>query len=72
MHATVRFYLNGDYVVDYVRDKDLQDYIEYNKVFRFGCFLFVDGEYVCGGVLLQPYQDEFIEKCKQRLQEINV
>lgn len=72
LHAAVGFYLNGDYQIEYIGDEDLESYIAYNSKYRFGRFHFIDGEYVCGGVLEQPYQDAFITKCKQRLAKMNL
>lgn len=66
-HITTRFYLNGVVHLDIVTDQDLAKNIEYNRTFRSGCFYFVDDEYICGGMLKQPFQDEFIANCKQRL-----
>ena len=72
IHVAVGFYLNGDYKVNYVRDADLENNIAYNRTNRPGRFYFVDGEYACGGCLIQPAQDEFIAKCKQRLAELEL
>lgn len=71
-HIAVGFYLNESFKVNVVADEDLQNNIEYNRKFRPGRFYFVDGEYVCGGVLKEPYQQEFIEKCKKRLKNFRV
>lgn len=72
LHLCIGFYLDGSFKVNTVADEDLKDNIEYNRVFRFGRFYFVDGEYTCGGVLKEPYQSEFIEQCKQRIEELNI
>lgn len=71
-HIAVGFYLNETFKVNVVADGDLQNNIEYNKKWRPGRFYFVDGEYVCGGVLAEPHKSEFIQKCKNRLQNIHV
>lgn len=44
MHVTVGVYMNGQYKYNIVRDEDLENHIKYNKIFRFGRGLFVDGE----------------------------
>lgn len=49
VHVCVGLYGNGDYVVNMVDDKDLEDNIRYNSVFRPGRFYYVDGKYACGG-----------------------
>lgn len=71
-HVTVGFYLDGSFKVNVVADEDLRSNIAYNKTWRPGRFYFVDGEYVCGGVLAEPHKSEFIQKCKDRLQSIHV
>ena len=71
-HIAVGFYLNESFKVNVVADEDLERNIEYNKKWRPGRFYFVDGEYVCGGVLKEPYQTEFIEKCKERLKDFHI
>lgn len=57
-HIAIDFYPNGDYKINIVADADLKDNIEYNKKWRPGRFYFVDGEYVCGGLLNK------LEQCK--------
>lgn len=70
-HIVARFYLSGCLYLDVVADKDLTKEIEYNRTFRPGCFYFVDGEYVCGGMLKSLAQEDFITQCQQRLAEIH-
>lgn len=41
---SVRIYNNGSYVVNNVRPDHIEDHINHNKLFRFGCALVVDGE----------------------------
>ena len=72
IHVCFGFYLNGDYVVNHVRDEDLKGNIEYNRRNRPGRFYFVDGEYVCGGALLPEPQAEFIAKCLKRIEDMNI
>ena len=50
-HVTVGVYQNGVYKHNIVRDEDLLSHIEYNKTFRFGRGLFVDGVCVNQGYL---------------------
>ncbi|MDE7242414.1 MAG: hypothetical protein K2O18_00275 [Oscillospiraceae bacterium] len=70
LYFCVGFYPDGSYVTNTVREEDLQNNIEYNKCNRPGRFYFVDGEYVCGGMLDADAKDEFIEKCKARMKEL--
>lgn len=72
LHLCVGFYNNGDYKTNTVPDENLQRNIEYNRTFRPGRFYFVDGEYVCGGLLKEPYKSEFIQECKEKLAELNL
>lgn len=72
LHLCVGFYLNGQFKTNTVCDENLKDNIEYNRVFRPGRFYFVDGEYVCGGLLKEPHQQKFIEQCKNRIKELNL
>ena len=51
MHVTVGGYMNGQYKYNIVRDEDLENHIKYNKIFRFGRGLFVDGKCINQGYL---------------------
>lgn len=51
MHVTVGVYKNNDYKYNIVRDEDLENHIEYNKIFRFGRGLFLDGKCIHKGYL---------------------
>ena len=48
-HLTLGIYANGQYKYNVVRDEDLENHIEYNKTFRFGRLLYVDGIRVYDG-----------------------
>ena len=72
IHICVGFYANMDYVVNYVRDEDLKENIEYNKTYRPGRAYFVDGKYSHGGVFNDDAMPAFIEKCKQQLKELGL
>jgi len=43
-HLTLGIYGNGQLVYNVVRPEDLESHIEYNKTFRFGRLLYVDGK----------------------------
>lgn len=49
-HLTLGIYPNGDYKYNVVLEEDLERHIEYNKTFRFGRLLYVDGERVYDGL----------------------
>lgn len=51
IHHTRGVYANGEYKDNGVRAEDLDAHIEYNKVFRFGRALLVDGVVVHNGYL---------------------
>lgn len=46
---TLAVYANGQYEYNVVKEEDLENHIEYNKTFRFGRLLYVDGERVFDG-----------------------
>lgn len=66
MHVTVGVYNNNEYKYNIVFDRDLENHIEYNKTFRFGRALFVDGKCVNRGYL----SDEQIEEWTRRISEM--
>lgn len=72
LHLCVGFYANGDFKANTVIGKNLADNIEYNLHMRPGRAYFVDGEWVCGGMLKEPYKTEFIELCKARMAELGL
>ena len=66
MHVTVGVYKNDSYKYNIVYDEDLESHIEYNKTWRFGRALFVDGKCVYQGYL----SDEQIEDWTKRISEM--
>lgn len=64
-HVTIGVYTDNTYKVNVVRDKDLQNHIEYNKLMRFGRGLFVDGKCVNQGYLSNNQVQNWIEKIKK-------
>lgn len=67
-HISVGVYANGRYVVNIVKDEHLKDHIEYNKTFRFGRGLFVDGECLNQGYL----SGDQVKNWKKRISEMNI
>lgn len=51
LHHTRGVYDNGDFKDNFVRPADLESHIEYNKTFRWGRALLVDGVIVYNGYL---------------------
>ena len=72
LHLCIGFYPNGQFKTNTVSDEHLENNIKYNKMFRPGRFYFVDGEYVCGGMFLQPKQDELIASFKQKIADLGL
>ena len=66
MHVTVGVYMNGVYKVNIVRDEDLEDHIQYNKKFRFGRGLFLDGKCINQGYL----SGEQVRNWEKRISEM--
>lgn len=71
-HVCVGFYPNGEFRSSTISDEKLQESIDFNKAWRPGRFYFVDGEYVCGGLLVEPKKSERIEKFKNMLKEMDL
>ena len=68
IHTTIGLYANGSYKINGVRAEDLEDHVEYNKTFRFGRSLFVDGKCVHKG-----YQDDkAIKEFEERIVNENL
>lgn len=58
-HLVLNIYSNGEYVFEYVNSLDLNEYIEYNKVWRFGRLIYVDGKRVYNGCIENGYLDKY-------------
>lgn len=41
---SIRIYNSGSLTINNIRPEHIEEHIEYNKTFRFGCALVVDGE----------------------------
>lgn len=62
MHVTVGVYKNNEYKYNIVLERDLENHIEYNKIFRFGRALFVDGKCVHQGYLSDEQIEDWTRK----------
>ena len=67
-HISVGVYANGNHVVNIVKDENINEHIEYNKLFRFGRALFVDGECLNTGYL----NSEEVKKWKDKIKAMNI
>lgn len=63
-HVTIGVYSNDAYKQNIVRPEDLENHIEYNKKWRFGRALFVDGNCVYEGFLPEEKITEWEEKIR--------
>ena len=72
VHVCVGLYGNGDYVVNMVDDKDLEDNIRYNSVFHPGRFYYVDGKYAGGGMLIPEAKKERIAQHEAQIANMNL
>lgn len=63
-HLTIGVYPNGQWKYNVVRDEDLETHIGYNKTWRPGRLLYVDGVRVWNGMLKEEYCGKYdtIEK----------
>ena len=61
-HVTIGVYKNGQYHVNIVKEEHLKDHIEYNKTFRWGRALFVDGKCEHKGYLTDEEVAKWTEK----------
>lgn len=67
IHTTIGLYSNGTFKMNGVEPDHLQSHIEYNKTFRWGRSLFVDGKCVYKG-----YQsDEEVKAFEKRIKDEN-
>lgn len=67
-HVSVGVYASGDHVINIVKDEHIIDHIEYNKLFRFGRALFVNGECLNKGYL----KEEDIVKWQDKIKAMNI
>lgn len=70
-HLTVGIYANKDCVYNIVRDLDLASHIEYNKTFRPGRLLYVNGIRVHNGCIKEEYLEEYDEVYNQFVKQLS-
>lgn len=64
LHKSLRIYPSGNVTYNTVLDEHLEGHIEYNRKFRFGCSLIVDGNLVvkCEIRNLTELENEWLSK----------
>lgn len=62
IHTTIGLYPNGEFKMNGVKPEDLQGHIEYNKQWRWGRALFVDGICVFKGLGISEEQIKIHEQ----------
>ena len=68
--TTVGVYPNGSFKTNGVKQEHLKEHIEYNKLWRFGRALIVDGKIEYCGYWKQEELQAFIEK--EKINEIRI
>lgn len=63
-HITIGVYNNNTYKINIVKPDHLESHVEYNKIFRPGRALFVDGKCVHSGYLSEQRIIEWEDKIK--------
>ena len=75
-HLVLNIYASGDYKYNVVRDSDLKDNIEFNKTWRFGRIIYVDGKRVYNGCIkeeaLGKYDEIAIYIYENKAKDINM
>lgn len=70
-HLVLNIYANGEYLFEYVNNSDLKEYIDYNKVWRFGRLIYVDGKRVYNGSIKSDSLDKYDKIAKKFYSEHN-
>lgn len=68
IHTTIGVYLNGDYKINGVSEANLDFHIHYNKTYRFGRALLVDGKVVHRGC----FRESDIPNLEEKFKDIKV
>lgn len=63
-HLVLNVYASGDYKYNVVRDSDLEENIEFNKQWRFGRIIYVDGKRVYDGCIVEDALGKYDEIAK--------
>lgn len=71
-HLSLRLYPNKDYIVNVVSDENLASHIEYNKIYRFGCVLYIDVVRQTNGCLKEDCLKEYDEYANNLLKTLDI
>lgn len=71
-HLSLRIYPNKDYVVNVVSDMNLANHIEYNRFYRPGCILYIDGVRKSDGCLKKSCLKEYDEYANALAQTLDI
>lgn len=58
-HLILNIYGNKSYQVNVVRPEDLEKNIQYNKTFRPGRIMYLDGQRIYNGCIKETYLEEY-------------
>lgn len=72
IHTTIGIYPNGEYRSNGVLDEHLSDHIEYNKTYRAGRALIVDGVVVYTGNVSERTIASVLSECTVRYDKCTV
>jgi hypothetical protein len=64
-HLTLGIYANGQYKYNVVRDEDLEAHVEYDKTWRPGRLLYVDGKRIHNGMIKEEYLERYDQIAKE-------
>lgn len=64
-HLVLNIYASGNYKYNVVRDCDLKDNIEFNKTWRFGRIIYVDGKRVYDGCIVKEALSKYDDIAKE-------
>jgi hypothetical protein len=71
-HVSLAVYPNMDFVWNVVADEHLEEYVTYNKTFRPGRLLYVDGKRVHGGCIYEQYLGKYDDFAKKKYEETQI
>lgn len=75
-HLVLNVYASGDYKYNVVKDCDLEENIEFNKQWRFGRIIYVDGNRVYDGCIVKEalgkYDDIAKDFFENKAKDINM
>lgn len=71
-HLTLGVYLSGDYTYNVVREEDLEEHIQFNKIFRPSRLLYVDGQRVYNGVIKEEALSKYDKIAEEFYERYNV